>query len=817
MQEAILVGFALALLAPWLHRLTPRAGGWLLGLALTGLTAYLALDLHPIVSGDVIRTSVPWFPSLGIHFSFRLDGLSLIFGLLIAGMGAIVVVYASGYLAEYKHLGRLYGFLAAFMASMLGLVFADNLVTLFLFWELTSLTSYFLIGINHEQASARSAAWQALLVTGGGGLALLAGFILLGQIGGSYELSVLAAQRTVIVNHGFYLPMLLLIFVGAFTKSAQFPFHFWLPNAMAAPTPVSAYLHSATMVKAGVYLLARLTPTMGENPTWCTLIMIVGATTFAVGAALALAQTDLKRILAYSTVSVLGALTLLVGIGTTLAATAALLLLVAHAFYKAALFLVAGAVDHKTGTRDIRKLGGLARLMPITAAAALIATASGAGLPPLLGFLAKESMYEAIGTASAGAVAILIVAVGANALLVAAVGLAGCKPFLGCKPIPGSKSTMQAHGLHFPAQAHGLQPVGLRGKPQPVGLSEEVQAHGLQPVGLAGEAPPAHAQPVGMWLGPLLLAAGSLALGVVPGWIESLVAHGATTIRGEPVEVHLALWHGVNLVLILSVLTLAGGIAIYLRRERLLARLERFRVLAYWGPDRGYVAALDGLNRTARWQTRLLQSGYLRVYLMTVIVTLIVLVGLTLARGADSLTLLGWTPVKPYEYFPMLLIVCATVMAVTSSSRLAAVAALGAVGYAVALIFVLCGAPDLAMTQFAVETLTVIMFVLVLYRLPRFTRFADDTLRVRDILVPAAAGALLTLILLAETWHPLDSHLSAFFVEHSLPRGKGRNVVNVILVDFRGLDTLGEITVLAVAAVGIRALMKLTPAPKERA
>ena len=376
-------------------------------------------------------------PALGVNLSFTVDGLSLLFALLISGVGALVLVYAGGYLAGSPQLGRLYAFLLFFMASMLGLVLADNLLLLFVFWELTSLSSYLLIGFDHERAEARAAALQALLVTGGGSLALLAGFLLLGQVGGSLELSALLSRPGAVTAHLLYVPILLLVLAGAFTKSAQFPFHFWLPAAMAAPTPVSAYLHSATMVKAGVYLLARLSPVLGGTDFWVWLVTVTGSATMLVGAYLALRQSDLKLILAYSTVSALGVMTSLLGLGGALAVRAALAFLLGHALYKGALFLVAGALDHQTGTRDVDRLAGLARAMPITALAAGLAALSMAGIPPLFGFIAKELSYEATLHAPASAW-VTAAAVLANALLVAAAGLAGLKPFLGkALPPPG--------------------------------------------------------------------------------------------------------------------------------------------------------------------------------------------------------------------------------------------------------------------------------------------------------------------------------------------------------------------------------------------
>ena len=368
--------------------------GWLLALIPLAIFVWL-LSLQPsIAAGQNIQGRWAWAPSLDIYFSYQIDGLSLLFGLLISGIGALVFVYASGYLAGDRYLGRFYAYLLLFMGAMLGLVFSRNLLMLFIFWELTSITSYLLIGYKHAYASSRAAALQALLVTGGGGLALLAGLLLLGQVGGSLEIGVLAAQRRQIQADALYLPIVLLVLAGAFTKSAQFPFHFWLPNAMAAPTPVSAYLHSATMVKAGIFLMALLTPVLGGTTLWFGLLIATGTVTMVMGAFLAWRQTDLKRILAYTTISALGTLTLLLGIGTPVALKAAMTFLLAHALYKGALFMVAGSVDHQTGTRDIERLGGLGRAMPVTAAAAILAGLSMSGLPPLTGFISKELFYE---------------------------------------------------------------------------------------------------------------------------------------------------------------------------------------------------------------------------------------------------------------------------------------------------------------------------------------------------------------------------------------------------------------------------------------
>lgn len=760
---AVLSGFVLAPAAPWLQRRAQGATGWILALLPLGLTLYFASQLAAITAGGALSFFYPWVPSLGIHLSFYMDGLGLLFALLISGIGALVLIYAGGYLARHPHLGRFYLLILTFMASMLGLVLADNVILLFIFWELTGLTSYLLIGMDHERPTARAAALQALLVTSLGGLALLVGLLLLGQSGGSLSLSVLSQRGAPLRSHPLYLPTLLLILVGAFTKSAQVPFHFWLPNAMEAPTPVSAYLHSATMVKAGVYLLARLSPIMGQTEAWHYLVSGAGLTTMVLGALLALVQRDLKRILAYSTVSTLGTLVLLIGLDTTLSAKAAMLFLLVHALYKGALFLVAGTVDHETGTRDVTHLGGLGKAMPITAGAAALAAFSMAGLPPMLGFINKELLYEAKLQAPRAATLITGAGVAANALLVAVAGMVGFRPFWGCR----RTMTKKAH-----------------------------------------EASPA------LWLGPVLLAALGLINGLFPeAFPSALVSAAASAMRAQPTVVELKLWHGVNPVFALSVLTISVGAVIYAGRDaliRLASRSPALRRVAGWSAQRGYETALQALNVVARGQTRLLQSGYLCYYLIIIIVTTVGLAGYALVRASVEVWPLNLrTDIRFYEWMVGLLILAATLMAILSPSRLAAVAALGVVGYGVALIYTLFGAPDLAMTQFAVETLTVFLFVLVFYRLPRFANLSSRAVRLRDALIALAAGALMTLLVLAATAVPLRSRLTPYFAEQSLPSGKGRNIVNVILVDFRGLDTLGEITVLTAAAIGVYALLKL--------
>jgi len=770
---SVLSGFVLALLAPVLYRFGRGATGWVVAMLPLCLTAYFSSLIPQISAGGNITESFRWIPSLGINLSFYLDGLSLIFALLISSIGALVLIYAGRYLTGHPHLGRFYYlsghphlgrfylYILMFMASMLGVVLADNLITLFVFWELTSLSSYFLIGFEHDRHESRAAALQALLVTGIGGLALLAGFILLGQAGGNLELSNLLNSGDAIRNHQLYVPILFLVLAGAFTKSAQVPFHFWLPSAMEAPTPVSAYLHSATMVKAGIYLLARLSPVLGGTDLWLYSLTTAGATTMVVGAYMAIQQSNLKLILAYSTVSVLGILTMLLGLGTELAIKAAMVFLVGHVLYKAALFLVAGAVDHVTGTRDVNRLSGLWRAMPITAIAAGLAALSMCGLPPFFGFIGKELFYEAGLTAQSAAHLLTGVSLLTGMLLFAAAWMAGIRPFV------GSQYTLPK-------------------KP--------------------------HEAPLSLWLGPVLLAGSGLACGVAPGLVDtSLIAPAVSAIIGHPVPVKLALWHGLNPVLAIGTITVAGGLGLFAVRNKLIKVLLQLSNVTVLSPTYLYKRSLDGLMAIASIQARIIQSGYQRYYLLIIftVTTALVLYKLISLGGLHGAVNLS--NIQFYEAGLALLILMGALLSILTNSRLAAVAALGVVGYSVALIYIIYGAPDLANTQILIETLTVILFVLVVYHLPNFSKFSSVTARIRDALISLFAGGTITALVLKATNVQFHPAISSYFAENSVPLAHGRNIVNVILVDFRALDTLGEITVLAVAGIGVYALLKLKP------
>ena len=768
MLLAVLSGFALALIAPALHRFTRDLTGWLLALLPAALFGLILAQLSAIGAGQYPAESHPWVPALNVALAFYLDGLSALMALLITGIGALIFIYAGGYMRGDPYQGRFYAFLLIFMASMLGVVLADNLLTLFIFWELTGLSSYLLIGFKHTYADSRLAAQKALIVTGGGGLALLAGLVLLGIETGEWTLSGLAGQGDVIRASGLYLPMLLLVCAGAFTKSAQFPFHFWLPGAMAAPSPVSAYLHSATMVKAGVYLLARLSPALSGTDEWRLLLTAGGAVTLLLGAYLSVQMTDLKRILAYSTISSLGMLVMLLGWDSKLAIEAALLFLLVHSLYKGALFMIAGAIDHATGTRDVGALGGLGRVMPALALAGLLAAMSMSGIPILLGFVGKELIYEATLNFHTGEVfapapinlLLSAIAVVANGFAVAVALLVTINPFTGAQ-----KPT--AHAPHAPG--------------------------------------------VALWLGPLVLGVMALLLGAVAldplGAL--LIGPAATAAYGSPVTLRLALWHGFTPMLILSLITLAIGAALFVLRGRVNPLLGLLDPGARIGPQVLYERAVAELPHAAARFTGLFQTGHLRHYVRAIAAAAAGLVGLTLVLNIGLPLAAQYNPVGVFEIVLAVAILAGTIQVLRAESLLVAIASTGVVGYAVALIFGINGAPDLAMTQFAIETLTVVLFVLVLYRLPDMAMLSTPSTRLRDALVAAAGGLMMAGLMLLVTARPFDQPLTEFFAATSYLEAQGRNVVNVILVDYRGFDTMGEITVLSVAGLGVYALLRL--------
>jgi multicomponent Na+:H+ antiporter subunit A len=756
-----------AAVAPILTRWLRQNAAW--PLSLFQLVPFTVLASHvPAVSGDaIIRGGFAWAPSFGLDFSWRLDGLSLTFALLISGIGTLIVLYSGGYLKGHGEQGRFFSFILMFSAAMLGLVLSDNLLMLVVYWELTSVTSFLLIGFDHQRPAARRAAFQALAVTGGGGLFLLAGLLLAGRIAGVSDLSGLIANPAAIRDHALMAVALVLVLVGAFTKSAQFPFHFWLPNAMEAPTPVSAYLHSATMVKAGVYLLMRLHPAFGETSLWQSILPVFGAITLLVGAVLALRQTDLKLMLAYTTLASLGLLVMLTGIGSEKAIEAAVLYLVAHAFFKGALFMLAGVIDHETGARDITRLGGLGRAMPLTFASALLAALSMGGIPLFAGFMAKEEIYAAL-TGEGWAPVLLTAAILGNAMMFAIGFAIALKPFTG-RPIETPKR--------------------------------------------------AHDGPVLLMAGPVVLALGGLAVALYPSaWHVALTSPMASAISAHSVDITISAMPHLGLPFTLSLLTIGLGIGLLL----VLATARRMVAAALaaigWGPDRGFDQAIAGLIRMSHRLGRILQPGSLEIYLTVTFVVIAASFLWPMVRYGELPSLSAWPArLQIHEAGFMLIAVIGLVAVLIAKSRLTAIVSLGIQGFAVAVLYLLFGAPDLSFTQFMVETLSVVILALIMTRLRLDVQDHRSLAQVfMDGAIAIACGLGFTLFLLSAVAVPFNGELTAFFSQYSKTIAHGANVVNVIIVDFRGTDTLGEIAVVVITGLAILALIRLRAAKPGR-
>ena len=721
---------------------------------------WLIKQLPQVAHGHPIEQSVVWVEGLSLEFALRLDGLNMLFALLISGIGALIIFYTQGYFKGNPQQGRFLMYIIAFMASMLGVVLADHFLVLFIFWELTSFTSYLLIGFNHEKESARTAALQAMLVTVLGGLFLLAGVILLAQATGTWRISEVIQRGTELQAHPHYRSILVLVCIGAFTKSAQFPFHFWLPNAMQAPTPASAYLHSSTMVKAGVYLLARLHPALGGTDEWSIILTTIGTLTFLLGAVMAAGQHVLKRLLAYTTVSALGAMVMLLGIGTTETIKAMAAFVLAHAFYKAALFMIAGGITHETGEVSVDRLGGLRKVMPISFFCAMLAGLSMGAVIPFLGFVAKETWLHAL---DGYPLLTIVTLIGGAAYVL--VGLSvGWKPFAGKSP----------DGLH------------------------------------------AHEVPFSMRAGPLVLGTGSLVLAFFAGWIgHELVGPAASSIAAEDLDTHLHLWTGFNKYLLMGLGTLIAGLMLYRLRPALIKIGAGLAGLVRIGPDAAYRFCLSSVLTFASWHTRKLQTGLLRDYIRVSVLTATALVAAAFIRAGGFQ---GWEELSPVSLriaLVALLMVMAAFATIHSTSRLRSILSMGVVGYSMAILFTFFGAPDLAMTQLVIETLTVILLALAFYHLPVFRHGSSKTTRTVDAVIAIGVGVAVTLLVLAALHVQSPTPVSDYYLDHSYTDAHGRNVVNVILVDFRALDTLGEITVLTIAALGAYALLKLKPKQEE--
>lgn len=767
-----LAPFLAAILAPFVHRLAGSYSAWILAIVPLGIFMLLVRLGETVVAGETIAAAIGWVPSYGLTLGFFLDGLSLVFALTIAGIGALIVLYAGAYLKGHPHQGRFLAYLLAFMGSMLGLVLADNMLALFMFWEATSITSFLLIGFDHNRQAARRGAIQALVITNIGGMCLLVGAIVAQQLSGTWLLSELRGLDGVLKDSALYGLVLTLFLGAAFTKSAQFPLHFWLPNAMEAPTPVSAFLHSATMVQAGVYLLARMTPVLGGTPVWTGVLVAFGGVTLIWGALGALKETDLKQILAQTTIASLGLLVLLIGLGSEAAIAAMLVYFVAHACYKAGLFMVAGAVDHEAGTRDITALGGLADKMPVTFIGAALAALSMVGLPLTVGYFAKEEMYLALVGGDWRMLLVLAVLVIGNALLAGVALIVMIRPFLG-DALPTPKS--------------------------------------------------AHEAPIAMLVGPVLLGGAGVVAGLLPDWLgHDVLAPGATAILGHAVEPHLKLALDLASPLIwLSALTWLLGIVVFRQAHAIRTVLRRLSTGLGWTADTVFDAVMFGLIRFAATVTRALHHGKLEFYLVVVFVALaLALFWPMLALGGldwivPTAELGDWSKrlvlpeLRPYEWGVLLLAMFGLLAVLIAQSRLIAILSLGIQGTALALIFLLFGAPDLAFTQLMVEVLSVVILTIVMTNLrldARDHRPFEDWARDGTLAVVCGAGvSLLLMLVLTGT---LDTRLSDFFTATSVPIAHGANIVNVILVDYRGFDTLGEISVVMGAGIAILALLR---------
>ncbi|HWU65042.1 MAG TPA: hydrogen gas-evolving membrane-bound hydrogenase subunit E, partial [Ensifer sp.] len=709
-------------------------------------------------------------------------------------------------------------FILMFMGSMLGVVVSDSFLMLFIYWELTSITSFLLIGFDHSREASRRAAIQALVVTGGGGLALLAGLILVWNVTGVSTISLLIEYAPALKASPFFFASLLLILGGAFTKSAQFPFHFWLPNAMEAPTPVSAYLHSATMVKAGVFLLMRLQPAFGDTPAWETILPVFGGATLLAGTIIGLRQTDLKLMLAYTTVASLGLLVMMTGFGTPHALQGAALYLLAHALFKGALFMVAGAIDHEAGTRDITRLGGLWRAMPVTFAAALLAALSMGGLPPFLGFLAKEEIYEALVGANARAIAFTLAAIIGNGLMFALAFAVALKPFIGPeRALPGPHHGAEAgtfpllplgrsaerseamRGSHDVEEARSPHPA-LRATFSPRGEEE------------AEHAPHIHEAPLLMLAGPVVLALAGLAAGMFsPAFHAAFSSPMASAIAHEVKVVTISAVPHLSLPFILSLVTIALGVIVYLLLDRAREAAASALESIGWGPDQGFDQAMRGLIRGAHLVTRHIQTGRLETYIMVVFIVIGAALILPMAIFSEWPAFPAW-PVEAgfHELVIFAIAVIGLFAVVVAKDRLTAIVSLGIQGFSVAVIFMLYGAPDLAFTQFMVETLSVVVLALVMTRLdlqPSDHRHGREL--VKDAIIALACGIGFAALLLRAVQAPFNTALTDFFNDWSKVVAHGANVVNVIIVDFRGTDTLGEIAVVTITGLAILALIRI--------
>ncbi|TQR18364.1 Na+/H+ antiporter subunit A [Psychrobacillus vulpis] len=797
---AIFTPVIAALLIPLLYkRVSAIHTGWFVLLIPVALVSLYATYIPPIIDGTTYKDELPWIPSLGLSFISYLDGLSLLFSLLITGIGALVVLYSIFYLDKKKEkLGNFYVYLLLFMSAMLGVVQSDHLISLYFFWELTSISSFLLIGYWYTKDRSRFGALKSMMITVFGGLMMLGGFVILGILGDTYSIRELIAQAPDLVDHKFFVWALVLVLLGAFTKSAQFPFYIWLPDAMEAPTPVSAYLHSATMVKAGLYLVARFTPIFALSEVWVWLVTGIGILTLLWGSFFAVKQTDLKAILAFSTVSQLGLIMSLLGIGSiayhvtgdlvttfTFATFAAIFHLMNHATFKGSLFMIAGIVDHETGTRDIRKLGGLMSLMPISFTIALIGSLSMAGVPPFNGFLSKEMFLDAV-------------------LNLKNFDLHALDSWWILFPIIAWIASVFTfvYSLYFVFHT-------FRGKHKPEQLPKA-----------------AHEAPVGMLLSPGILASLVVIIFFVPNFfgntfIKPAVAAIQPLAYQVPADVGFTIkaWHGFD------------SLAMYMTLGVFLVGYLLFKTIPKWSPiyktfptKLSLNGMYDGLMRLgdsgANRFSSIYMTGSIRSYFVYMFTAIIVLLGGTMwIKDAFVISYENLAPIRFFEILISIILIVGTITILVTKSRLTAIIALGAVGYTVALFYILFKAPDLALTQLVIETVSVALFLGAFYHLPQMNKHEkgkeDRGFRLGNFLIALGVGVMVTLIAISSHSQKLIPSISEYYKETVYSEAGGGNIVNVILVDYRGFDTLFEISVLTIASLGIIGMITLRLAKKK--
>lgn len=761
MLVAVLSGLLIScLIIPFGKHLKSK-WGILIALLPASLFVYFLMQLPKVQLGNILTSTNDWVPSMGVNLAFRLDGLSLLFALLITGIGTGIFCYAFSYLKKHNYIDRFFGYLSLFMASMLGLSLSDNIILLFVFWELTSISSFFLIGFNNNSSESRRSALISFGVTGLGGFFLLAALVWVGSVAGTYNLSDLLLLGNIYTQEPLYPLAVVFLCIGAFTKSAQFPFHFWLPGAMRAPTPVSAYLHSATMVKAGVYILARFTPIIGGTVVWQYLLIGFGGFTMIYAAYNSIIRNDLKSILAYTTISALGILVFLIGLGTQAALIAAISFIVTHALYKAALFMITGIIDLQTGTRNIRKLSGLFKKMPLVGVAAAVAALSSAGVPLFIGFISKDLIYEStLELLNNQAYYLTALAVLTNIALVAAGFMAGFTPFIGKDSFP------------------------------------KVTRFKMEP---------------SFWLPPILLGLLTLIFGIFPSWLEHAFINPSTkVILSENITGDLKLWHGFNTVFILSLITVGVGTVLFFlnkpsqRKQEMVSKLEKI------APKSLFSRLFFNFRSFSQQYTNILHDGFLRNYIFKIFLFAeIVLLYVLIKDGPIYVNFEQLSAISFYEIVCVLILCGAILIVLFTKSRMTAVIATSVVGYTICLMYVFYSAPDLAMTQFSIDTLTVVLFVFVLFRLPPFLNFRNKATRARDAVLAILFGTTISLVVLKVMQTPFTPDVKEFYGAYAYILAKGKNVVNVILVDFRGMDTMFEIVVLTIAGLGVFSLLKL--------